>query len=87
MGTLHITYNDVLTLLSIIAVALLIVILYHLIFVSRSLRRTAERVDQLSEDIESLILKPIGTIDYMIDWFIAMVENVKGGEKKHKKGK
>ncbi|MEQ1849746.1 MAG: hypothetical protein ABL890_04110 [Candidatus Peribacteraceae bacterium] len=85
MGTLQITYSDILTLLSIIAVALLIIILYHLIFVSTSLRRTAERVDQLSEDIESLILKPIGTIDYMIDWFIAMVENMKGGGEKKKK--
>lgn len=82
MGTLQITYNDILTLLSIIAVALLIVILYHLIFVSTSLRRTAERVDQLSEDIESMILKPLGTVDYMIDWFIAMVESMKGGKKK-----
>lgn len=87
MGTLSITYNDILTLLSILAVALLVIILYHLIFVSASLRRTADRVDQLSEDLESLIMKPIGTIDYVIDWFIALIEGMQkgGGEKKKKK--
>jgi len=85
MGALQITYTDILTLLSIIAVALLIVILYHLIFVSTSLRRTAERIDSLSEDIESLILKPIGTVDYMIDWFIALVGGMQKGDKKKKK--
>lgn len=86
MGTLQITYSDILTLLSIVAVALLVIVLYNLIFVSASLRRTADRLDALSEDIESLILKPIGTIDYVIDWFIAMIENMKGkAEKKNKK--
>jgi len=88
MGTLQITYSDILTLLSIIAVALLIIILYHLIFVASSFRRTADRIDALSEDIESLILKPIGTIDYVIDWFIAMIEGMqKGGDEKKKKRK
>jgi len=87
MGTFEITYGDVLTLLSIIAVVLLIVVLFNLIFVSASLKRVADRLDSLSEEVESLIMKPIGTIDYVIDWFIALIENMQkgGGEKKRKK--
>lgn len=88
MAGLQLTFGDVLTLLSIVAVGMLIVLLYHLIFVSVSLRRIAERFDDLSEDIEGLILKPISAIDAVIDWFIAVVESMQEGRKKKaKKGK
>ncbi len=87
MAALQLTYNDVLTLLSILAVGMLIILLYHLIFVSVSLRRIAQRLDDVSEDVEAVILKPIGAIDYIIDWFISVVESVQHGKKKdhHKK--
>ncbi len=85
MGTLQLTYNDVLTLLSILAVAMLIILLYHLIFAAVSFRRIADRMDELSKDVESIILKPIGAIDYVIDWFIAVIESMREGkEEKHK---
>lgn len=85
MGTLQLTYNDVLTLLSIVAVAMLIILMYHLIFVSVALRRISQRMDDLSKDVEAVILKPIGAIDFIIDWFMAVVENMRGGDdgKKH----
>lgn len=82
MGSLQITYSDILTLLSIIAVAMLIILLYHLIFVSVSLRRISERFDDISRDVETVILKPIGAIDYIIDWFVSAVEGVKHGKRK-----
>ena len=87
MAALQLTYGDILTLLSIIAVGMLIVLLYHLIFVSVSLRKIAARLDDLSEDVEELILKPIGAIDAVIDWFIAVVESMQEGRRKKKKGK
>jgi hypothetical protein len=88
MTALQLTYNDILTLLSIIAVGMLIILLYHLIFVSVSLRRTASRLDELSKDVETIILKPIGAIDYVIDMFLGVVEGMKGEKKgkHHKKG-
>lgn len=87
MGTLQITYNDVLTMLSIVAVAMLIILLYHLIFASVSLKRMAQRMDDLSKDLEAIILKPIGAIDYLIEWFLAVVESMRddSGKKNHKK--
>ncbi len=75
--------SDILTLLAIIAVAMLIVLLYHLIFVSVSLKRISDRFEALSEDVEAIVLKPIGAIDYVIDWFLAAVEGMKK-DKKHK---
>jgi hypothetical protein len=70
-------------LLAIIAVAMLIVVLYHLIFISVSLKRFTERIDALSQDVEAIVLKPIGAIDYVLDWFLSAVEGMKKG-KKHK---
>jgi hypothetical protein len=87
MAALQLTYNDILTLLSIIAVAMLIILMYHLIFVSVSLRRIADRMDQVSKDVEAIILKPIGAVDYMLDWFLSMVDSMKADNhpKKHHK--
>ncbi len=83
-----ITYSDVLTILSIIAVAMLIILLYHLIFVSVSLRKIATRMDELSKEVEAVILKPIGAIEFLLDWFSGMVEGMmaaKEEEDHHKK--
>ena len=77
--------NDILLLLAIIAVAMLIVVLYHLIFISVSLKRFTERIEALSQDVEAIVLKPIGAIDYVLDWFLSAVEGMKKGHKhKHK---
>lgn len=85
MAALQLNFNDILTLLSILAVAMLVILLYHLIFVSVSLRRIADRMDQMSKDVEAVILKPIGAIDYMLDWVLSMVDSMRvDGEHKKK---
>lgn len=86
MNSLQLSLNDILTLLSILAVGMIIILTYHLIFVSVSLRRITDRLDQLSKDVEAVILKPIGAVDYMLDWFLSMVDSMKAGhEEKTKK--
>ena len=82
MASIQLTYSDILTLLSIIAVGLLIVLLYNLIFVSISFRRISERLDDVSKDVETIILKPIGAIDMVIDWFLGMMDGAGSGKKK-----
>ena len=66
---MQVSFNDVLTILSVIAVAMIIILVYHLIFVSVSLRRIADRMDDLSKEIEGLVLKPIGAIECLLEWF------------------
>lgn len=83
---MQLTLDDVLTLLLIIAVGLLILLLYHLIFVAVYLRRSSERMDELSKQIEALILRPLSSIEYIIDWVTAFFEGVaeeKTSKKKH----
>lgn len=87
LANVQLTYGDVLTLLSIVGVAMVLIILFNLIFVSISLRRVAERVDSITKDVESVILKPIGAIDSIVTWVLGAIEGVRSshGEKKHKK--
>lgn len=82
MASFQLTYADVLTLLLIVAVGMLIVILYHFVFVSIALRRFSGRVDSLSKDLETMILKPIGAVEHVIDWVVASIDGVKSGKKK-----
>lgn len=81
---MQLSLNDLLTLLSVVAVVMVIVLVYHLIFVSVSLRRIAERMDDLSQEIEGLILKPIGAVEYLIDWFAGAVEGMRAGKEEKK---
>ncbi|OGJ60347.1 hypothetical protein A3A67_03800 [Candidatus Peribacteria bacterium RIFCSPLOWO2_01_FULL_51_18] len=85
---MQITYSDVITLLTILSLIMVIILLYHLIFVSVSLKRIASRWDDLSKEVESLILRPIGAIEYVLDWFASAVEAVmeqKEKKKEHRK--
>jgi hypothetical protein len=81
---MQVSFADVLTILSIVAVSMLIILMYHLIFVSVSLRRIADRVDDVSKEVEGLVLKPIGAIEYLLDWFANAVEGM-GKTKEEKK--
>ncbi len=81
---MQVSLNDILLLLSIVAVAMVIILAYHLIFVSVSLRRIADRLDEVTKEVEGLILKPIGAIEYLLEWFAGAVEGM-GKEKEQKK--
>ncbi len=82
---MQLSLNDILSLLSVIAVLMVIILLYHLIFVSVSFRRIADRMDDLSKEIEGLVLKPIGAVEYLIDWFASAVEGMRAGKEVEEK--
>lgn len=77
LNSMQITYNDVITLLTILALIMVIILLYHLIFVSVSLKKIVNRWDDLSREVEALVLKPIGAIEYVLDWFAAAVDGMR----------
>ena len=81
---MQVSLNDVLLMLSIIAVAMAIILAYHLIFAAVSLRRIADRMDDLSKEIEGLVLKPIGAIEYLLDWVAGTVEGMREAKEQKK---
>ena len=82
-----IAYGDLLTILLIIVVVLLIVLLFQLIVVSAALKRFANRVDTLSQEIETIVLKPLGAIEHAMDWIVGLIEGYAEGKKEKKHGK
>ncbi len=65
-----------------IAVAvLLIVALYHLLFIVVDLRKIVRRFEGITEELENVIMKPLSMTDKALEWVNGMID------KKMKKGK
>lgn len=72
---------DIMTGLYIAVAVLLLIVLYHLIFIVVSLRKVMKRVDNVTTEIETVILKPLSMTDQAIEWVSGFLE----GKKKHHK--
>jgi sensor histidine kinase YesM len=83
---MQITANDVLTFLLILAVIMLIVVLYHLMFIAVNVRRISERVNDVSKELEEIIMTPLALIENSMTWITEMVMSLYG-EEKEKKGR
>jgi len=79
------TTNDVLVFLEIIALLLLVVVLFHLVFVALDLRKIVKRVNTVTAQLEQVILKPINMADATVEWVAAFLEGYSRKEKKGKK--
>ena len=68
-----------------IAIAVLVlVLLYHVLFIAVDLRRILRRVDDVTKQIEEMIMKPISMADHILKWVKDYIEQ---DQKKSKKGK
>ena len=72
---------DVMSFLYIVVAAMLIVVLYHVMFIVVDLRKILRRLDHLTEEVEAVIMKPIGMVDQILKWVIERIEQ----KKKHTK--
>ena len=69
-----------------IAVAVLVmIILYHLLFIVVDLRKVMKRVENVTKEVETVILKPLSMTDKLLEWVIAFIEEKSKGD--HKKFK
>jgi len=80
-----ITTNDVLLFLQILAFILLVILLFHLIFVAVDVRRIVRRAETVTRELEEVVLKPISIADTTIEWFAAFMEGLKSKKKADKK--
>jgi len=79
------TAQDILVSLQIAVAIMVIVVLYHFIFISVDLRKILRRLDDMTGQVEDLLLKPISMADHLMQWAIDSIEEAQG--KKLKKGK
>jgi len=74
------TSADVLTFLWILIGILLVVVLYHLLFIAVDVRRVMRRVDEITKQVESIVLKPLSIADQALSSIMELFE----GKKKSK---
>lgn len=61
---------------------MIIVVLYHVLFIVVDLRKIMRRFEDTTAQVEAMILKPISIIDEAFEW---VVDYMHGGKKKHHK--
>ena len=78
---------DVLHALSILVAAMLVIVLYHALFIVVDLRRILRRVETLTQEVESILRKPLQMTDKVVTWITHMIEAASEHHGKHKKRK
>lgn len=72
-----ITSGDVLIFLGILVGIMIVVVLYHLLFIVVDVRRVIRRVDTLTEQVESIVLKPLAIADQALSSIVDLFEKGK----------
>lgn len=70
-----ITPNDVLMYLWILVAIMLVVVLYHALFIMVDVRKITRRVDELTKQVENVIMKPINMADQLLEWGLQQIEH------------
>lgn len=76
------TAPDVLTYLLIAAVVMLIVVLYQVIFIVVDLRKVMHRIQEITKEVEGMIMKPIHVADKVLEGIVAFLEEQQKPKKK-----
>jgi len=76
--------NDILIGLEIAVVIMLIIVLYHALFIAVDVRKVVRRVEDLTTQLEDVFMKPISIVEHLMEYATEFIEE-KG--KKGKKGK
>ncbi|MDO8468538.1 MAG: hypothetical protein Q7S29_02155 [Candidatus Peribacter sp.] len=65
------------------AIAILVlIVLYHVIFIVVDLRKVMRRVEGLTQELEDVLMKPLSMVDAILQWVLDTIES---GKKKHEK--
>ncbi len=80
-----VTSADILDYLQITVAVLLVVVLYHCLFIVVDLRKVLRRIEVITKEVESLIMKPINVADHILEGIVKYLESQEFLEKKGKK--
>ncbi len=68
------TFEQVLMFLFMLVAAMLIIVLYHLIFIVVDARKIARRVEQLTQEVQLVVMKPLNVADQIMDAILEFVK-------------
>lgn len=69
-----VTSSDVLVYLEITVGVLLVVVLYHFLFIAVDLRKVLRRIESITGEVENIIMKPINAADYILEGIVKYLE-------------
>ncbi len=75
---------DILLGLKIAISVMAIVFLYHLLFIAVDLRKVMRRVEEVTKEVEQMILKPLSVADQILATIMGLLEH---SQKEKSKGK
>lgn len=70
-----ITSADIANYLQVTVGVLLVIVLYHLLFVVVDLRKILRRVQLITKEVEGLVMKPISVADQVLEAILSLVED------------
>ncbi len=79
-----VTMEGLLAVLYAVVAVMIIVVLYHLLFIVVDLRKIMRRMEETTAQVEALILKPLAILDEAFQWVMDHLSHAK--KKKRKKG-
>lgn len=80
------TADDVLTAILILVAVMLVIVLYHVLFIVVDLRKVMRRVEDVSHQVEEIIMKPLTMTDKILEWVLEYIESLDhSGKNKHEK--
>ena len=80
-----VTMEGLLGALYALVAVMVIVVLYHLLFIVADLRRIMRRFEETTAQVEAMLLKPLSIIDEAFQWVVDHIHGKKkgyGGKKK-----
>jgi hypothetical protein len=77
------TADDVLTAILILVAVMLVIVLYHVLFIVVDLRKVMRRVEDVSHQVEEIIMKPLTMTDKILEWVLEYIESLEHSGKKH----
>lgn len=81
MQPMQLTTDAVLTGLSILIAVMVVVVLYHLLFIVVDVRKIVRRLNVMTEEVEAVIMKPLAMADKILQWVMHKIE--RKGKKHH----
>lgn len=81
------TANDILIGLEIAVVIMLIVVLYHALFIAVDVRKIVRRIENITGQLEDVFMKPISIVEHLMEYAIDLFEEKTTESKKQKKEK
>ena len=82
-----VTMEGLLSVLYAAVAVMIIVVLYHLLFIVVDLRKIMRRMEDTTAQVEALILKPLAILDEAFQWVMDHLSHTKKSRKHKKNGK